>query len=321
MNVLIVDMFGCSYPSLGHQIFSAFELLGHNVRSFHYRQHHLQKFSLTNRLLNKSLIKVAKSWPADLVFVSKGETIIPGTIEKISSLGCKTANWGPDEPFGELQKFNKIENVSEYDAFFMYDHQYVNRLRELNPNSYYLPACADPLGVHRELVLLENRSFPSDVCMVGTAYGNRIPLMQKFVGKRLLIAGPGWNKAPNELSSISLPPVDLRSMVRLFNQSKIVLNPHGASKSFIMPNPRTFEIPASRSFQLTDAHRDIDSFFRKGKEIIIYKTEEELLELAEYYLSHHDERLKITQASYNRVIKEHTMVHRIREILQRMNLQ
>ncbi len=320
MNVLIVDPLGCSYPSWEYQILSAFESLGHTVRSFRYRRNHLQKFSFTNRLLNNSLVKAAKSWPADLVFVAKGETILPGTIEKINASGCKTVNWDPDEPFGEIQKFNAIKNISEYDAFFTFDHQYVDRLKEFNPYSYYLPAGADPLGVHRERILLEERTFPSDICMVGTAYGNRISLMQKFMNRKLLIAGPGWDKSPKEISRISLPSVNIHEMVRLFNQSKIVLNPHGASKSFIMPNPRTFEIPASKSFQLTDVYRDVDKLFHRGKELITYKDEQELKELIDYYLVHDEERLKITQAGYSRVVREHTTLHRIREIVKRVGV-
>jgi len=129
------------------------------------------------------------------------------------------------------------------------------------------------------------------------------------------LAGPGWDKAPKELAKNSLPYVDIIKMVKLFNESKIVLNPYGASKHFICPNPRTFETPATRSFELTDMPRETEKYFKPKKEFVIYKDEKEFKELVDYYLENDDERIKIAQAGYNRVIKEHTIKHRIEELL------
>jgi len=315
MNVLIVDMLGCRYPDLGFQIKSAFESLGHTVRTFDYRKWHLQKMSLTNKILNKMIVHIATSWPAELVLVSKGESILPGTIEKISNRGIKTANWEPDEPFGDLQPFNKIQNVGEYDAFFMYDNQYVERLKELNPHTYYLPAGADPFGVHKEQIKIEERQYSSDICLVGTAYLNRVELLTPYLERKLSIAGPGWEKTNPELKNRSLPPVKINQMTRMFNEAKIVLNPYGPSKSFIVPNPRTFEIPATRSFQLTNMSRDVNLFFKKGKEIEVYKDVKEFGELVDHYLEDDEARESIAQAGYDRVLKEHTIRHRIVEML------
>ena len=320
MNVLIVDMLGCRFPDLGFQIKTAFESLGHTVRTFDYRKWKLQHFSLTNKLLNRIIIHTAVSWPADLVLVSKGESILPGTIERISSQGIKTVNWEPDEPFGDLQPFNKIQNVGEYDYFFMYDKQYVKRLKELNPHTYYLPAGADPFGVHKEYIPIDERKFPADICLVGTAYQNRIELMSTQLNKKLLIAGPGWDTTSENLKNISLPPIKIVEMTKFFNNAKVVLNPYGPSKSFIVPNPRTFEIPATMSFQLTDMSRDVDDFFKKGKEIDVYKDVKEFEELVEYYLEDDDARTKIARAGYQRVLKEHTIRHRVEEVLRIVGL-
>jgi len=320
MRIFIIDMFGCRYPDLGHQIKAACEQLGHEVRCFDYRKWKLQHFSFTNKILNRMMVSQATSWPADLVLVNKGETILPGTIAAISKAGIKTANWEPDEPFGDLQAFNALKNIPEYDAFFIYDQQFLPRLKELNPHSYYLPPGADPFGVHQEQIPLEKREFPADLCMVGSAYENRIKLLTPYVGRSMRLAGPSWERAPAELAKMALPPVKITEMVRLFNESKIVLNPYGAAKSFIVPNPRTFEIPASRSFELTDARRDVDKFLAPGKEIVIYKDENEFKELVDYYLENNEERNRIAQAGYDRVVKEHTMKHRVQKILTTMSL-
>lgn len=319
MRIFVIDMLGGRHPDIGYQIKCAFEQLGHEVRTFDYRKWKLQHFSFTNKILNRMMISQATKWPADLVIVNKGETILPGTIAAIGKAGIKTANWEPDEPFGDLQAFNALKNIPEYDAFFIYDQQFLPRLKELNPHSYYLPPGADPFGVHKEHIPLHERKFPADLCMVGTAYDNRIKLLTPYAGRNMRLAGPGWEKAP-ELAKMALPPIKITQMVQLFNESKIVLNPYGAAKSFICPNPRTFEIPASRSFELTDARKDVEAFLTPKKEIVFYHDEKEFRELVDYYLSHDEERNKIAQAGYDRVVKEHTVKHRMQTILKTMKL-
>lgn len=316
MNILIADMNGCRYPDIGFQIKSACEQLGHKVRKFDYRKWKLQHLSLTNMFLNAKLAAEAIKWPADVLIVNKGESILPNTISSITKEGIKTVNWNPDEPFGYLAKFNKINNVNEYTAYFTYDKQYLKPLRELNPNSFHLPPGSDPFGVHKEHTPLNLRNFPADLCLVGTAYKNRINLLRKFASYKMRIAGPGWTKAHSSISKQALPHVKITEMVKLFNESKIVFNPYGTSKYFIVPNPRTFEIPATKSFQLTDIPRDIDSFFRPGKEVVVYKDQNEFKELVDYYLENDEERNKIAQAGYDRVVKEHTMLHRVKKLLE-----
>ncbi|MBN1502653.1 glycosyltransferase [Candidatus Woesearchaeota archaeon] len=315
MNILIVDLAGCREPTLGFQIKSAFLELGYKVRSFNYRKWKLQHFPVTNLVLNKMIVNTAVKWPADFVLVNKGETLLPGTVTNISSRGITTVNWNPDEPFGKLQSFNKIRNIEEYDAFFTYDKQYVKELKEVNPHSYHLPPGADPNGVYKEQIPLKKRKYSADVCLVGTAYANRVELLKQLKKYQVKVAGPGWYKAPDRIAKRALPFVDIYQMVQLFNKSKIVLNPYGQSKHFIVPNPRTFEIPATRSFQLTDMPREVKHYFRPKKEIVVYNGKDEFKELVDYYLEHDEERVKIAQAGYERVIKEHTMKHRIQKLL------
>ena len=315
MKVFIVDMIGCKKPYLGYQIASSFKELGHETMAFNYRAFKLQHIPFTNMLLNKLIIKQAKNFKADLVLVHKGETILSGTISEIKKENIAAVNWNPDEPLGVLQAFNKINNVGEYDAYFTYDTQYLKPLKELNPNTYHLPPGADPFYAHKEQISLEERTYPADICMVGTAYPNRINLLMNYKNHSMKIAGPHWNNAPKELAKQALPHVDNIEMVKLFNESKIVLNPYGASKNFICPNPRTFEIPASRSFQLTDMPREEKDYFIPKKEIVVYKDEKEFGELVNYYIENDEEREKIANAGYKRVLKEHTMTHRIKKMI------
>ena len=118
MKIFLIDMFGCKFPDIGYQVKAAFEQLGHDVESFNYRKWKLQHFRLTNLFLNKLMIHKVESFEPDIVLVSKGETLLKGTVTSMKKKGAKVLNWNPDEPFGHLLKFNKLINIEEYDAFF-----------------------------------------------------------------------------------------------------------------------------------------------------------------------------------------------------------
>ncbi len=316
MKVLLIDPLGCAGLNLGFQMKSALEAAGHTVIPFNYRWQKLQHISFTNQLLNNQMITRSKG--VDMVLVNKGETMLKGTVQKIRKRGVPVAIWCPDEPFGELQGFNKLVNIDEYDAFFCYDKNYIGRIKKINPKAFHLPPAADPFGVHKEQIPLESRTLPHDVALVGTAYPNRIELLEHIKTYKLAIAGPAWQKAPPYFASTAKPAVNETGMTSIFNSAKIVLNPYGASPFFLIPNPRTFEIPATRSFQLTD--KDVSDYFVSGKEIVIYTSTKDFVDLITYYTIHDKERNKIAQAGYDRVVKEHTMKHRILSLLETMKI-
>lgn len=77
---------------------------------------------------------------------------------------------------------------------------------------------------------------------------------------------------------------------------------------------RNFEIPASGGFQISHFALQLEDFFRPGKEIAIYSTPEELVQLVRYYLEHDVERENIRQAGYIRS-QEHSYDNRMEKLL------
>ncbi len=102
-----------------------------------------------------------------------------------------------------------------------------------------------------------------------------------------------------------------RDMARLYAQSKIVVNAcHNADV-----NMRVFEALASGALLITDPAIGLDDLFREGEHLLVYRSEEELHGLLEYYLEHHEERACIAAAGRAHVLAEHTYDHRLDEIL------
>ena len=83
---------------------------------------------------------------------------------------------------------------------------------------------------------------------------------------------------------------------------------------------RHFEIPQSKSLQLTTPADDLESYFIKDKEIVIANSIEELIEKARFYIEHDEERERIATAGYERMIKEHQWHHRFQYIFNQVGL-
>ena len=84
---------------------------------------------------------------------------------------------------------------------------------------------------------------------------------------------------------------------------------------------RTFEIPGCRGFQITNVVPHLDRYFEPGKEIATYDgTYDDLLKQIQYWLENPERRLTVAEASYERVLREHTYEHRFQAIFDHLGL-
>ncbi|MBN1577550.1 MAG: glycosyltransferase [Chitinispirillaceae bacterium] len=80
---------------------------------------------------------------------------------------------------------------------------------------------------------------------------------------------------------------------------------------------RAFDVPASGGFLITSAKPVVYEYFvtsGPAREIAVFRSRKELIELVDYYLAHEDERLAIAQRGLKKVVTRHTYDHRIAEM-------
>lgn len=99
-----------------------------------------------------------------------------------------------------------------------------------------------------------------------------------------------------------------------YNQSKIVLN---ITIKDDHPNMRDMEVLGTGSFLLTNWTPSLDEVFKDGVHLVTFKTYDEAVEKAKYYLEHEDERDKIARQGYEES-KKHTYAKRIEEIFEKI---
>lgn len=102
--------------------------------------------------------------------------------------------------------------------------------------------------------------------------------------------------------------------LKVFRASRINLNITLRSIASGVPL-RVFDIMSMGGFVLSDRQKEIPELFEEGREIVTYGTPEELIDKADYYLRHEDERAKIAASGCRKVKERHTYESRLDKII------
>lgn len=112
--------------------------------------------------------------------------------------------------------------------------------------------------------------------------------------------------------------IDYETETPLLYQSAGIIIDVPSAQLLTSVNQRVFDVLAAGGFILTGFQRDLAKFFKLGEEICCYRTPNELLRLIRHFLSRPEDRKKIASAGRERVLREHTYVHRARELIEIM---
>lgn len=321
MKVLIVNGYGGFVDLQGPAIGKAFRRLGYAVDFFAYQSgvpirrvyQRYDYFNLAtfvppaNWALNRMLIARVRRTRPDLLFVTKGETLLPGTVSAIRTGGVATAHWSTDDPLGRHHPTNRIANLSEYDWVFTWDVDPARRLRAAGLRAFYLPDAAPEVFTPDPSVA---RDLP--LTFIGQYSPKREAVLSPLVPLGLAIWGNGWHACRRRALRRRHRREFSREghYVKLLRRSLLTVNPHDA-QAFECTNFRTFEALACGALPLTEHNPEIHRLFDIDRELITYRSIPELAEQVRYFLAHPEEAARIAKAGRLRVDAEHRMFHRI----------
>ena len=101
---------------------------------------------------------------------------------------------------------------------------------------------------------------------------------------------------------------------KIFYSSKINLNITMRSIESGVPL-RVFDIMSVGGFVLSNYQEEIPELFEEGKEIVTFRTPEELVDKADYYLKHEKERMRVGLNGYQKVKKCYTYEQQLNKII------
>ena len=179
--------------------------------------------------------------------------------------------------------------------------------------------------------------FACDISFLGT----NLPEKRKFIKENVItlakkydlkLFGQDWTLTEQALSyadkfgryfnvpllnSFRKPNLKLEDERRIYNSSTVSLNIHEEYQKKYGGdcNERTFKIPASGGFEISDRVACIAKYLKEGEEIVIADGKKDLHDKIDFYIKHPAKRKKIIEAGRGKVLESHTYHNRVGELL------
>lgn len=204
----------------------------------------------------------------------------------------------------------------QWDFIFHKDKDAVAKLKRVGLNAELLHEAMNPMW---HIALSEQSN--NNIVVAGTFYGYRQYLVSKLIERNVeleLYGGrlPRWIKP--EIKRIHKNRFIVKEeKSKIFGSALACLNSTDMSEGNSL-NCRAFEIAGAGGLQFLEYREIISECFEPGKEILIFNSIEEILELIAKYLQDKDEAKKIRAAGYRRAISEHTYEKRLNYIISKL---
>lgn len=320
LRVLLVDAgLGGSFPFYARHIREALESeLGCAVRQVGPRQLTAEEASPSR---------------CDLILALHGIHVRRDLVRRARARGVRAALWITEDPY-EMD-WHTPDWLESFDRVFTNDSGALAFYRRGNVS--YLPWCTNPWVFRPQEV---PDAYRSDVCLVGQGFPNRAGLLNRIAptlsGLNVKLVG-NWTAWGDllvpALKRFVVPPVfEPEEVARYYSGASICLNIHRDPRHQAIPNNhnrhnvparspnnRTFDIAGCGAFQLVDESRpDLARHFVPGRELVTFRSADDLAEKIAWYLSRPRLRQAIGRAARARVLAQHTFRHRLQQILDRI---
>jgi spore maturation protein CgeB len=162
---------------------------------------------------------------------------------------------------------------------------------------------------------------PEGIVFVGSVsrhHSERRELLEHVAGAVPIrfFGNVGWLPLGSTLRGHFKPPLWGYAMYRVLQRARIALNVHINMASKYAANLRLYEATGVGTLLLTDWKENLPEMFEVGKEIVAFRTAEECVELAHYYLTHEAESAAIAAAGQRRTLRDHTYARRATQLLE-----
>ncbi len=347
--LLIPPLYGGSLP-ITYYCSDALKELGHQVEIFDappfleaYKTLSRLKISQARlnsleqsfvQLISQAIYALAESFEPDLVLAMAQAPLNRNILRKFQQDKVKTAMWFMED-YKVFQYWQSLAPFYDY-FFVIQQEEFLTKLGEIGvKNAYYLPMAASP-SFHKKVELSgeEQNYYGADLAFMGAGYPNRRIAFRSLIKYNFKIWGSDWDndlllKKYLQNSGKRISPEE---SIKIYNTTKINLNLHSSlnSKELIsygdFVNPRTFELASMQAFQLLDERKLLAKHFiandlsniTEQTELATFNSMESLHEGIAFYLKHPEKRAQIAENARQRVLSEHTYVHRMTTLLEQI---
>ncbi len=267
-----------------------------------------------------------KDFCPDLVLFVNAPTDILSA-EDVRRIGqcTRTACWFVDGIAGQQ---DIVEYIKAFHKIYVFEHSDVAYLHTMGIHGTYLP-----VGYNDAFSYVQAQEKEWDVLFIGSPFRNRLQILEKVAAAAaknrwsLKIMGPFYDetypwkkflfkrKHPGIYRYLENRRVSSEEAAELYAKTRVCLNIHDTKHK--SPNPRTFEILASGSFELID-QREYWSGLVPGKDIVAYDGVQDLVQKLGGYLKDPAAREQIAASGKACVIDKMNMENLLQHILSKV---
>lgn len=216
--------------------------------------------------------------------------------------------------------FYKGADLSEYDSFIITSEGSKQRLMEMGANSVEFvhigidPNEYKPIQTKKDIDIFffghNGNSRKKYVDMMITEPSN-------FLSNNFLVGGRDYTMDLGKAKYFS-PKLSFDEWRQYSCRAKINLNVvHELhAETFATSTARPFELAAMECCIVSSPYKGIEKWFEPNKEIFVVNDSKEASEIYQMLMDDDNLRLKVGKAAKERVIREHTAKHRIKQIVE-----
>ncbi|HEX5004668.1 MAG TPA: glycosyltransferase [Gemmatimonadales bacterium] len=252
----------------------------------------------------------------DVVLVVRGEALSAQAVTTLRRAHPGTwVNWIPDDLHGLAIVQHALP---AYDLVFASGTDVQEALAgQLEKPVHYLPLAADP-SVYKPM--RSRDQYRANVVFAGTATPRRERLLAELVEFGLAVWGPGWRRTSLR-DYCRGEQLDTENFVRAYAGASVAVNIHRSADAEPAVvergvNQRTFEVAAIGVPQVVDYRADLEQHFEDRKELLVYRSVDEMRALVEAALQDPSAAEAVASAGRARVLREHTYMHRMHALLE-----
>lgn len=329
MKILLVCMqYDYGEPGRGYSFeyynfYQSLLQMGHEVCLFDFMT---ELRTVGKAAMNRKLLAVvSETRPAVTMFSLYTDQFEPETVERLREFSTTLCFFHDDTWRVEYSRYwaRHFDFFTTPDIYGEYKYSRLGLDRAI----YF------PFGCNEKLYYKMDVPKKYDVSFVGGWHPYREWLIRRLrkAGMTVEVAGYRWPRGI----------LAHEDMVRLFNESKINLNLSNSTSWDIrylssswravanrLRSPKTveqlkarqFEINGCGAFQLSYYVEGLEKCYEIGAEIAIYADPDDLVTKVQQYLADDDLRKTISQAGYQRTLRDHTFSQRFETAFKRMGL-
>jgi spore maturation protein CgeB len=283
------------------------EVIVFNRRDYYFKQ--------GKDFMNNLLLKTIKKEKPDYIFTwFTWDEFYIDTLLQIRKISPKTktvAIFGDDSV--HFENFSRYYGLL-FDYSFTTLKPYIKKYKEEGINGIF---CTNLVDINSFKLKKFEKTYP--LTFIGSQRSDksgRYELIKYLIEKKapLRVYGFGWENYP-EFKEVYHGVLKDNEVLDIINKTKI--NLCFSKDNFGNPQlkARAFEVGACSSFILTEYAPDYLEYFKENKEIVFFKSKDEMLQKIDYYLKNEKEREDIAKNLYNKITKNYGMYNELKDFI------